>query len=82
MTIAEKFAREHVLACESEINNLMQRIANATVRVAEVPGRSEGDGVVHIFADDSWLDDETWKWGFPTANFERQDDGSLIVKYS
>jgi len=72
MTIAEMFKNELILAelfgyDERTDDNKTLRIINTQIRnerksIAYVPV-NEDHREIHIFADDSWLDDETYETG-------------------
>jgi hypothetical protein len=81
MTIADKFKGELVLAelfgyDERTDDNKTLRIINTQIRserkaTAYVHVREDEYREIHIFSDDSWLDDETYETGTSTATFTR-----------
>ena len=80
MTIAEQFAGEYAVVNrddDSELDDLIGRINAATMSTAEVPGRGENDGIIHTFADGSWLDTQTLEFGSSATTFIKRGDGSL-----
>lgn len=67
-------------------DNKMLRIINSQVRnerkaTAYVYVNGDQTREIHIFSDDSWLDDETYETGTSTASFIRDSQGKLWVHY-
>jgi hypothetical protein len=80
MTIAEQFAGEYAVVNrddDSALDDLIGRINTATTSTAEVPGRDGNEGIIHTFADGSWLDTQTLQFGSSATTFIKRDDGSL-----
>jgi len=87
MTIAEMFKDDLVLAVlygydEWADDNKMLRIINNQIRnerkaTAYVRVKENQTREIHIFSDDSWLDDETYKTGASTVTFIRDSQGTL-----
>ena len=81
MTIAEMFKEELVLAelfgyDDRTDDNKTLHIINTQIRnerktTAYVHVREDQYREIHIFSDDSWLDDETYETGTSTAIFTR-----------
>jgi len=89
MTIAEMFKDELILAVlygynEWTDDNKMLHTINIQIRnerkaTAYVPVSENQTREIHIFSDDSWLDDETYETGTSTVSFTRDTQGKLWV---
>jgi hypothetical protein len=87
MTIAEMFKRELLLAeafgyDERTDDNSALRVINTQIRnerkgTAYVPVNENQTKEIHIFSDESWLDDETYETGTSTVTFTRDHEGKL-----
>ena len=92
MTIAETFKRELLLADafgydERADDNSALRVINTQIRnerkdIAYVSVNENQTREIHIFSDESWLDDETYETGTSTATFIKDHEGKLWAHLS